>query len=236
GLEHRVEAEAARAPDRPHQGALDTALERGGGAVGPGHRQVAAKEAAPVGRAAQLLVDPLHGDEKVPSGPRPAGGIDARLAAEGGDLEAGIVGDGRQSGGRAGGARLQNRVLFEVQAGFLGLRQAEIAGRQHLQAIGRQQRRVLAVLAGVVGGQHQPVAGPEAPDGRVVHRVLPHADPSALAWWAQISFTPYSARLSSFSNCPCVNGTSSAVPCTSTTPPLAVSTKLASAWQVESSA
>src|SRR3546814_7162774 len=49
GLEHRVEAEAALAADRPHQGALDAALEGGGGAVRPGDREIATEEAAAVG-------------------------------------------------------------------------------------------------------------------------------------------------------------------------------------------
>src|SRR3546814_10063049 len=83
GLEHRVEAEAALAADRPHQGALDAALEGGGGAVRPGDREIATEEAAAVGGIAEFFVHPPHGDEEVALRPRPAGGVDPRLPAEG---------------------------------------------------------------------------------------------------------------------------------------------------------
>src|SRR3546814_5100464 len=72
GLEHRVEAEAALAADRPHQGALDAALEGGGGAVRPGDREIATEEAAAVGGIAEFFVHPPHGDEEVALRPRPA--------------------------------------------------------------------------------------------------------------------------------------------------------------------
>src|SRR3546814_20144260 len=78
---------------------------------------------------------------------------------------AGIVGDGRHAGRRAGCSRLQHCVLLAGRSGLLRLRQPEIAGREHLEAVGRQQRRILAVLALVVGGQHHAVAGPQAAGG-----------------------------------------------------------------------
>src|SRR3546814_7672886 len=77
GLEHRIEAEAALAADRPDQGALDAPFEGGGGAVGPGDREGAAEEGAAVRTGAELPVNPPHGDEEVALRPRPAGGVNA---------------------------------------------------------------------------------------------------------------------------------------------------------------
>src|SRR3546814_11823447 len=103
--------------------------------------------------------------------------------------------------------------------------------------LGRQQRRILAVLALVVGGQNHAVAGPQAAGGGLcLLGFSAHAGPRTFAWWAQSSFTPFSARFSSASNCWRLHGPYSAVPCPSTTTPAAASPQLASAAAVDSSA
>ena len=57
--------------------------------------------------------------------------------------------------GRSGGARRRLRldagVVAEARAGFFGLGEAELAGRDGLDAVGREQLPHLAQLAGIVG-------------------------------------------------------------------------------------
>src|SRR3546814_1776916 len=55
---------SALAADRPHQGALDAALEGGGGAVRPGDREIATEEAAAVGGIAEFFVHPPSSEER----------------------------------------------------------------------------------------------------------------------------------------------------------------------------
>ena len=82
--------------------------------------------------------------------------MNAGRAAERIDDEAGIVGERRQLRGLGRGGGLDAGVLAEARAGLLGLGEAEIAGGDRLDPIGREQLAHLAQLAGVVGRDDQP--------------------------------------------------------------------------------
>jgi len=154
--------------------------------------------------------------------------MDAGCAIEGGDAESGIVG---QCGKAAGGGRRQRLdfgIADEVGRGFIGFGQAEFAGGNHGDMVRGKQLGDLAQLAGVVGGHDQPAAGGELAGHQ--------AASTALRCMSNNCVVPCRASAMSSLNWASLNGVFSAVPWISTMPPLSVSTKLASASALLSSA
>jgi hypothetical protein len=84
------------------------------------------------------------------------GRLHAGLAAQRIDAQAGIVGHGRQAGGRRGVPRLGQRVLDERVMRLLGLGHAERALGDQLDRQRGEQLPQLGELLRVVRGQDQP--------------------------------------------------------------------------------
>src|SRR5690606_27163799 len=87
GQEHGIVAEAARAPGRPHQRAVDAAFMDRASPVRHGEAERAGEMRLTLfrGRRAaggELLLDIAHGEREVARGTGPARRIDAGLAAE----------------------------------------------------------------------------------------------------------------------------------------------------------
>ena len=93
--------------------------------------------------------------------PGPVGREQAGRAVQRVDADAGIIRQRRQSGGIRRRDRLDRSVLGEHVAVFHRLGQAELAGRDQLDPIGRHQLAHFAQLALVVGRDHN-LAGEEA--------------------------------------------------------------------------
>src|SRR6185312_4183029 len=130
------------------------------------------------------------------------------------------------SAGPCRGERLDGGVALERRAGLGRRRQAEVGHRHDLDAERRQHGADLFGLAAVVRGDDQLRRGEAAR-----HQLFPIASRCSRV----SSVTPFLASSMSSMNCGSLNGSFSAVPCTSTMPPLPVSTKLASASALESS-
>src|SRR5208283_1943999 len=111
---------------------------------------------------------------------------------------------------------------------LLWLLQPKIARRYHLQSERTHQVGDLGQLSLVVAGQHQPLARRQT----ACHQ----AASTAASCAANSAVVPARASISISRNCASVNGAFSAVPWISTMLPEFVSTKLASASAVESSA
>ena len=124
---------------------------------------------------------------------------------------------------RGGGMRLDAGIFGEGGAGLLGLGQAELAGRDEVEAERRQQLLEFGELAGVVGGQHQPVAA--ARSGQLGSR---HGGERRLLQRGQFGDALLGELPSGFRARRAQNGTCSAVPWISTNLPPPVRTKLAS--------
>src|SRR5438477_12744984 len=93
GQEHRIIAKAMFAARRPDERAMDLAFEILDMAVGPGNRQHADEMRASLFRCGgaqglKLLLDIAHGEGEIPGRARPAGRIDARIAAQSIDADA----------------------------------------------------------------------------------------------------------------------------------------------------
>ena len=144
--------------------------------------------------------------------------INAGGAAEGGDAESGIVGEGRQAGKLGGMTGLGQRIFDEGAVRLLGFRNAELALGDDFETERRQQCVQLVHLLGVVGGEDD----------------LLHVA-SALCWAAISCRMPASARSVRVFICGRVNGVPSAVPWISTMPPEPVMTTFMSVSQSESS-
>ena len=134
--------------------------------VGPGDAQRRHEmRAPPFGRLGaffhQLGLDFVHREPEILVRAGPARGMNSRLAAERIDRQAGIVGEGGQAGGLGRGLRLDPRVGAEAGAGFLGLRELELARRHRVDAERREQVAHLGELARIVRGDDQ-AAGDEA--------------------------------------------------------------------------
>src|SRR5690606_21048046 len=113
--EHRIVAEAIVAARRPYQPALDLAAIFLRAAIGKGEAEDGDEaRLAPLRRnragLLQSVLDEAHGGSKILAGARPARRIDARIAIERIDGEAGIVGERRQAGGERRGERLDARI------------------------------------------------------------------------------------------------------------------------------
>jgi hypothetical protein len=155
----RVVAEAGLAPGRLGDPGLDGAEHHDLAAVGPRRRGGAHVAAAPpaVGHVLQLAQHPR--DPVVLGGP--AGRVDARLAAQGVDLDAGVVGDGEVAGGGRGGPGLEQGVLLEGGPGLLDL----LGEGLDRPPVGAQDGRDLLHLVVVARGEHE-----RAGRGRGAHR------------------------------------------------------------------
>ena len=81
--------------------------------------------------------------------------MDTGRAAQGIDRKAGIVGNGRQATGRAGGPRLDQRVFDKGAACFGRLLKVEIGLRQDLQTQRRKQCLHFGQLAAVASGKYE---------------------------------------------------------------------------------
>src|SRR5262249_5868317 len=137
--------------------------------------------------------------------------------------QAGIVGEG----GRATGARcrdsLDTCIGGECLAGFLWLRQTELARRLRGDAVRREQLAHFHQLAWIVGGNH--------------HRTCEFPAHITAIFCRLTSFSmPLRASASNAANSSSLNGIFSAVACISTMLPEPVMTKLASVSASESSA
>ncbi|MNT01611.1 hypothetical protein D3C72_1360840 [compost metagenome] len=86
---------------------------------------------------------------------RIARAVQPRRTAEGIDDQSRIIGQRRQAGRFAGGARLQQRVLDEGQAGLFHIAQAQFGGRSDLQRQVGEDFLHFHQLASVVAGQYQ---------------------------------------------------------------------------------
>ncbi len=226
GLEHRVVAEPLVAARRPDQLAEDPALEQLLVPVRPGQDQGRDEVGPPVGGATgrKLALDARHRAGKVLRAAGPAGREQPGRSVERVHAQARIVREGRQPGGVRRRPRLDGGVLGEHRAGLVRLGQVQLAGRDRLDAEGGQQLAHLAQLAGIVGRDHDP------PGEEAAHQAI------ACFWSATSSATPALASRRRLRNSSSENGFTSAVPCTSTMPPLPVMTKLASVSAPESSA
>ncbi len=138
---------------------------------------------------------------------------------------AGVVRHAGRAAGARRGQRLDRGVLLESRTGFVRCSKAEDARRDDLDTEGAEHGADLAHLARLwvattsLGRTKRratrPGRSPVAADGQFADALL--------------------GEIEQFMNCGSENGFSSAVPWTSTMPPSPVSTKLASAWALESS-
>ena len=141
----RSRSRCRRAAARPV--ALDLAAEGVAGAVGPGeaeHGDEAGRaRVSGVVRAGRLeaVLDALHGGGEILVRPGPARRIDAGIAAQRIDAEAGIVGERRQAGGDGRGDRLERGVVLEGRAGLLRLGRPSAPAVTTSRPSGRDQRR-----------------------------------------------------------------------------------------------
>src|SRR5207237_6796030 len=121
--------------------------------------------------------------------------------------------------------RFDAGVFRETRAGLLRFWQPELRSADDRNAESFDQGTNFRDFPGIVAGNDQTITGLETDQSF-----------SASFWAATSDNTPRRASASSSANCVSLKGTPSAVPWTSTNPPLPVSTKLASVSAVESSA
>src|SRR5690606_32680456 len=148
----------------------------------------------------------------------PASRMDAGPAGQGIDREAGIVRQRRPVGAARGSERLEAGLAGKVAFGLRWPGEPERAGRQRLGAPRPPQIGDLAQLALVVAAENQPRTAFEGA-GHQATAVCCRITSSSIPWRAR---RMSSLKLSG------ENGLPSAVPWTSTMPPLPVMTKLAS--------
>ena len=121
---------------------------------------------SPKSHAAHTMEEALAGlDRAIALRPGTIGRLHAWRAPEFGHAQAAVVGERNLPAGQGGGAGLEFGIGGESGAGFLGLGQAEVAGRTESPGIGTQQIGDLADLAFVVAGDHQGIAGKAARRG-----------------------------------------------------------------------
>src|SRR3954454_15794801 len=227
----RVIAEAFRATRREDQFAVDAALELLNMPVGPGDAERGHERGTkrgPRGAGREFALDLAHRRAEIAGVPGPTGGIDAGRAVERLDAEARIRCEGGQGGSTCGACRLDAGILGEGRAGLLRLGKIEIARRDRVDAIGREQLPHFPKLAGIMRGDDKsagdlPAAGfathqPMAAFCSSTRRAMPDlASPRRDVSFASLNVAP------------------SAVACTSTSPPAPVMTKFASVCALESS-
>src|ERR1700675_2334674 len=174
--------------------------------------------------------------------------MDSRRAVERVDHQAGIVGEGRQTGCNRCGLGLDARIVAKAHAVFVWFWQIELTRRYGVDAVGRKQFAHLGELAGIMGGDNQATGdgttdgGRRRTDGGRLSRglicrpssVVRH--PTAIFCKSTSLPMPLRASANSAANCSSENGVFSAVACISTILPVPVRTKLASVSACESSA
>src|SRR6185437_9925690 len=171
----------------------------------------------------QERLDFVHGEAKVLVGSSPARRVNAGLAIQRIDHQAGVVGEGRLAGRLGCGHRLDARVLGESLSGFGRFAEPQFADRLRRDAVGREQFAHFGELAGIMCG-----------DNDRAGEFLTHATAS---FCKPTSFSmPLRASARSTWNCSSLNGIFSAVAWISTMLPFPVITKLASVSASESSA
>ena len=134
GAEERIVAKAFIAARRPHRDAVDAALELLNVAIRPGETQRGDEmRTTLIGRFGAALdqerLNAVHGGAEILVGSRPARGMNPGLAPERIDNQTGIVGECRRAARARRGKRFDARIGGESFAGFLRLRQTEVAGR-----------------------------------------------------------------------------------------------------------
>lgn len=100
-------------------------------------------------------MDAAHGEAEILARSCPAGGIDAGGAAERLHLQAGIVGERGQARALGGRECLEARVALEGGLGLLRFGEAEVTGRDGIEAVRRYQLLDLPHLAGIVARHHE---------------------------------------------------------------------------------
>ena len=223
GDEHRVVAEPARTACTLRDPAVDVSLGGHLPAVGPPNHRHGTEAGAPVGDADHapeqfrhiLLVRGLLAGI--------AGAVDPGCATEGADLEAGVVGDGRETGGRRQGRCLQPGVLLQGGARLLHLGDVGRARPQFgvRERLGHDRPDLLGLVRiGRSEDEDHRGAGGSASTAACASRIRP---------------IPAVARSSNSSSSARLNGAPSAVPWTSTKPPADVITTFMSVSARESS-
>ena len=89
--------------------------------------------------------------------------MNARLATERVDDEAGVVGKRRLAGRARRGQCLDARVLGECLAGFFRLGETKLTGGLRSDAVGRKQLAHFLELAGIVRGDDDRACKPAVP-------------------------------------------------------------------------
>src|SRR6266581_5082902 len=214
--ENRVVAEAAVSTARRRDASLAGGAEQtrliAGGAGQGGDGDVSG--------GAALVRDPFDLMKQEPAASRVVeiGGAVARreragAAAEGIDLQTGVVREGRQARQRRVMPGLADGVLLVGAGGlFVRLADAEVGGGQDLDAERGQKTHQLARLAGIESGDEKP--GPDRAHGRGSR--AGRTSRRVFLWCSKSWLTPWLAR----SSIPFIssgeNGVFSPVPCTST--------------------
>ena len=184
----------------------------------------------------QQALDPRHRRVEILGRPGPARRENSGRAVERVDDEAGIVGEGRQLRGLRRRDRLDPRIGDKTVAGLLGLGEAELAGRDRLDAMRRKQFPHLGELAGIMGRDHELACDVAVHAFNLCGRGAIRNHATAIFCKSTSRATPFFASAISARNSSCENGVFSAVPCTSMMRPSPVMTKLASVSASESSA
>src|SRR5699024_10317612 len=223
-LKDRVVTEPAAAPTIREERSAQVAVLNRLRALGGDHRRGTHERCLPMGgRDIREL-----GEEEIDIGvvvavvADPTRGEDARCPAEDVDGEAGVVGEGDEPGLLGHGARFEERILSEGDPGFFHVGQVEInRGDDLLRGQDpREDGAELREFSLVLGGE----------DEFRAHTILPGVSFRVTGWararrcLAVRSVMPSAARVSSASSSARAKGTPSAVPCTSTNPPLPVIT------------
>src|SRR4029077_5491210 len=226
--EKRIVTETFVATRRPDGDAVDLAFEFLNMAIGPRETQCGNKMRTTLLGSFGTSLDE-HGLNAVHRGPEiliwsgPPRGMNAGIAIERVDHQAGIVGKGHRATGARRGDSFDACVGGERLAGLFWLGQTEFGRRLRGDAVRREQLAHFLQLAGVVGGDH--------------HRPCEFFAHMTAIFCRLTSFSiPLRARPSNAANWSSLKGIFSAVAWISTMLPEPVMTKLASVSASESSA
>src|SRR5579863_1455939 len=157
---HRIVAETLVAAWWPNDRAVDAAFEFLRVPVWPrntkrGNKMCLALRRCGGAECVEFLFDDFHGAVEILVGAGPARGINAGLATECIDRQAGIVGQSRQAGGSCRGFSLDARIVAKRLSGFFRLRKFEFRSRYSLDGIMRQHFTKLSDFAAIMAGNRQ---------------------------------------------------------------------------------